>query len=118
MTQTAYDIPDNPTDPEAAALDLIVRVPADMLGHDWPTRDTLQELAAILQAEGAFTGLSWHDAKHAAVAIIADAINRDDAVQFLLQRAQWASDGSDRMVWDDREAMARAFAVGAKVIGL
>jgi hypothetical protein len=28
---TAYTVPDNPTDPEAAALELIVRLPADIL---------------------------------------------------------------------------------------
>ncbi len=43
------------------------------------SREALQELATIRQAEGAFSGLSWHDAKHAAVAILADAINGDAA---------------------------------------
>jgi len=43
------------------------------------SREAFQELATIRQAEGALSGLSWHDAKHAAVAILADAINGDAA---------------------------------------
>jgi hypothetical protein len=36
----------NLADPEAAALEPIVRLPADLLGGNWPTRETSQELAA------------------------------------------------------------------------
>jgi hypothetical protein len=50
------------------------------------SREALQELATIRQAEGAFSGLSWHDAKHAAVAILADAINGDDVAGKALRR--------------------------------
>jgi hypothetical protein len=33
---TIYTVPDSPADPEAAALELIVRLPADLLGHEHP----------------------------------------------------------------------------------
>ncbi len=78
INRSIYTVPDVPPDPEAAALDLIVRLTTDLLGHDWPTRETLQEFAALLSAEGAFAGMSWHDAKHSAAAIVFDATNRDD----------------------------------------
>jgi len=78
----------------------------------------LQEFTALLSAEGAFTGLSWHDAKHAAVAILFDAVNRDDAPSFLEERAQNVLSGRDGMTWDDPAAMARALTIGATVLGL
>lgn len=67
---SVYFVRDDSADPESAALELIVRVPTDVLGYEWPTREALQEFAAVLSAESAFTGMSWHDAKHAAVAIV------------------------------------------------
>ena len=115
--EDTYTVPDDPDDPETAALELIVRVPTDVLGHDWPPRDALQDLASLLHAEGALAGLSWHDARHAATAIVVDAITRDDAAEFLRGRADRARDGSDNMEWDDREAMARALTIGAAVLG-
>lgn len=48
---TTYTVPDNPPDPEAAALELIVRLPADLLGHDWPLREVLQEFTTVLVDE-------------------------------------------------------------------
>jgi hypothetical protein len=48
--QTTYTAPDDPADPEAAALDVIVRLPADVLGHDSPTREALHEFTALLSA--------------------------------------------------------------------
>lgn len=113
----AYTVPDNPPDPESAALELIVRMPEVILG-DTGAREILQELTAMLDAEGTFTGMSWNDAKHAAVAIVVDALHRDDAHTFLLGRARRARDGSDGMRWDDPAAMERALTIGAKVIGL
>ncbi len=69
-----------PTDTAAPTkllpISLIVPVPTEILGHDSPPRDGLQDFASLLHAEGAFTGLTWHDAKHAATAIMFDAINR------------------------------------------
>jgi len=89
-----------------------------VLGHDSPPRDALQDFASLLHAESCFAGLSWHDARHAATAIVVDAINRDDAAEFLLGRADRARDGSDGMPWDARAAMARALTIGATVLGL
>ena len=113
---TAHDdtVPDNPADPEAAALELIVRVPTDVLGHDSPPRDVLQDFASLLHVEGCFAGLSWHDARHAATAIVVE--KRDDAAEFLRGRAARACDGSDNMEWDDREAMARALTIAADIL--
>lgn len=118
-TTPTYAAPDSPADPEAAALELIVRLPADVLGHDdEPPRDALQAFAALLDAADTFAGMSWHDAKHAAVAIVFDATNRDDAAGFLRQRAQWIRSGTDGITWDDRDAMIRAFTTAATVLGL
>jgi hypothetical protein len=39
---SAYTVPDKPTDPEAAALELIVRLPADIL-HTAAFTTVLQE---------------------------------------------------------------------------
>jgi hypothetical protein len=112
----AYAVPDQPADPQAAALELIVRMPEAVTG-DAGTREILQELTAMLDVEGAFTGMSWNDAKHAAVAIVVDALNRDDAHTFLRARARRARDGSDGMVWDDPAKMARALTIGATILG-
>jgi hypothetical protein len=118
MTTAIYTVPDNPADPEAAALDLIVRTPTEILGDDSPPLEVLQQFTALLHGEGAFAGMTWHDAKHAAVAIIVDAVNQDDAPAFLQKRARRALDGSDGMTWNDPAAMARALTIGAKVLGL
>jgi hypothetical protein len=114
---TIYVVPDNPPDPEVAALELIVRMPEAVMG-DAGAREILQELTAALDLEGTFIGMSWNDAKHAAVAIVVDALNRDDAHAFLLARAERARNGSDGMRWDDPAKMARALAIGATVLGL
>lgn len=47
-----------------------------------------------------------------------DAINQDDAAAVLLRRAARVVDGTDNMTWDNRDAMARALRIGAKVLGL
>jgi hypothetical protein len=51
-----------------------VRLPADLLGGNCPTHETS-------------IGMSWHDAKHAAVVIVFDATSRDDGAGFLRLRA-------------------------------
>jgi hypothetical protein len=73
---TVYTVPTNPADPEAAALELIVRVPSDILGHDSPPRDALQDFVSLLDAENCFIGMSWHDARHAATVSIYDTPRR------------------------------------------
>lgn len=102
--------------PEAAALELIVRLPIDVLGHDSPPRDALQDFASLLHAEGCFAGMSWHDAKHAAAAIMFDATNRDDGAAFLRQRADRVRAGTDGITWDDPAKMARALTIGADIL--
>lgn len=127
----SYAVPDNPPDPESAALELIARLPEITMRdagvrrssrltfvRSLYLREVLQELIAMLEMEGTFTGMSWHDAKHAAVAIVVDALGRDDAPEFLLGRARRARDGSDGITWDDPAAMERALTIGAKVVGL
>jgi hypothetical protein len=113
MPTTPYTVPTDPPDPEAAALELIVRVPVDLVGHDSPSREALQEFAALLSAEGVFAGMSWHDAKHAASVIVFDAINRDDSVGFLRAQADRVRAGTDGITWDDPAAMVRALTAAA-----
>jgi hypothetical protein len=110
----AYVVPDDPADPQAAALELIVRLP-EVVMNDSGAREALQELTAMLDAETAFAGMSWHDAKHAAAAIMVDALERDDAPERLRARAQRV--GHDGMTWDNPAKMARALSIGATVLG-
>jgi hypothetical protein len=65
-----YAIPDDPADPEAAALDLIVHFPTAVLGRpEDPVLTTiLQDFAGALHAEDAFAGLVLDDAKLAVTA--------------------------------------------------
>jgi hypothetical protein len=112
-----YTVPDHPADPEAAALELIVRVPEEIT-NDSSARVILQELTAMLEVEAAFTGMSWHDAKHAATAIVVDALHRDNAGESLRGRAQRVLAGTDGITWDDPAKMARALTIGATVLGL
>jgi hypothetical protein len=77
--------PRQPTNPEAAALELIARMRRQSLTakrSDFISglTEILQDYCGILLAEGAFTGLSWSDAKPIAAAICFDVCNRDDAV--------------------------------------
>ena len=62
--------------------------------------------------------MTWHDARHAAAAIICDASNRDDGAGCLRGRADRVRAGTDGMTWDDPAAMARALSIGAEVLGL
>jgi len=54
----SYTVPDNPADPEAAALDLIERGPADIL-HTGAFTEVLQDYCSVPHAYGAFAGLEW-----------------------------------------------------------
>ena len=116
IPQPTYTVPDDPPDPETAALELLVRMP-ELVGKGSPSvRAVLQEFAGLLQAENAFTGLSWHDAKHAAVAIVADSINCDDPARTLRRRARGALWRIDGMQWDDRHGTARALDIAADML--
>jgi hypothetical protein len=114
---TVYDIPDNPPDPEAAALELIVRLPADILRTAAFTT-VLQDYCSVLHAEGAFAGLSWPDAKQIAAAVSFDVTQREDAADFIAGRARRVLGGTDGMVWRDRDGAARALNIAAKVLAL
>ena len=64
-------------------------MPGEIIGRDTPSIDALQEFTTLLEAEGAFHGMTWHDAKHAATAIIVEAIHRrGDTPQHLRNRAR------------------------------
>jgi hypothetical protein len=78
----------------------------------------LQDYCGVLHAEGAFAGLAWDDAKAIAAAVSWDVIARDDAADFLRNRARNALAGADNMPWVDREGAARALNIAATVLGL
>ncbi len=116
FSTTTHTPPDNPADPEAAALDLIVRMPEAVLHRD-DFRSVLQEYCSLLDAEGCFAGLSWSDAKNIAAAVAFDLVCRDDAQEYIAQRARNVREG-DSSMWDDQEGAARALDIAAKVLGL
>lgn len=107
-----YEVPQNPTDPEAAALDLIVRLPASVLHSDAFT-EVLQDYCGVLSAEGALAGLAWHDARQVAAAVSYDVVSDDNAPTLLRHRARTALSGADGLPWVDATAAARAFNLAA-----
>ncbi len=113
---TTYTVPDNPADPAAAALELLVRFPETVLHID-AFRSVLQDYAGALDAEGVFTGLSWSDAKNIAAAIAFDLTQRGDAEEFIARRARNVLSG-DGAMWDDQWGAARALNIAATVLGL
>jgi hypothetical protein len=114
---TTYTVPDNPADPEAAALELIVRLPAEIMHIEGYT-PILQDYCSVLDAEGCFAGLSWSDAKALATAICFDACNRDDAEAFIRNRARNVLAGTDNMPWQNPAGAARALNIAAAVLAL
>jgi hypothetical protein len=116
----------NPPDPEAAALDLIVRLSHGQLGDG--DAELLQSMAAMLDIEGAFTGMSWNDAKNAAMVIAGCTMGasstrgRDNSARDLRARAGRVHDGSDPdfqrlgITWDDPGAVERALTTGANAL--
>jgi hypothetical protein len=120
MRTPTYTPPENPANPVEAALELILRVPRTILGHDRFT-PVLFDYTAMLRGEGAFAGLSWSDASVVAFAIAVDVVMRDDAQQHLTRRASLieASDGTAfGVTWDDKQAAARALRIAAGVLAL
>jgi len=99
-----YTVPDSPADPEVAALELIVRMPGQVLHPQHPhlLTEVLQDFCGVLHAEGCFAGLSWADAKQLAAAVAFDAVTRDDAADFLRNRARNVLAGTD--TWAGRTA--------------
>jgi hypothetical protein len=67
--------------------------------------------------EGAFAGLSWPDAK-AIAAVSLDVTSRDDAADFLRNRARNVLAGVDGMDWHNRDGATRALNIAATVLGL
>jgi hypothetical protein len=110
-------VPDSPADVEAAALELIVRLPADIL-HTTAFTTVLQDYCGALRAEGTFVGLAWADAKAIAAAVSFDVISRDDAADFLRNRSRNALSGADNMEWENSVGAARALYTAATVLGL
>jgi hypothetical protein len=106
-----YAIPDPDADPENAALQLIIRLPAKILHTD---RRALvwHAYAAVLAEEHAFQGLGWPDAKLCA-SMIAAAITRPGAADVLLNHARDALAGTDGIAWRNRDLVARAFVIAA-----
>jgi hypothetical protein len=119
-----YLPPDDPADPEAAALELIVRMPSSISprlaaeAEAAGLTEILQDYCSGLDVDGTFAGLSWLDAKPVAAAICFDVCNRDDAADFMRMRASTILGGSDGMVWQSREGAARALNIAATVLGL
>jgi hypothetical protein len=117
MTTTDYTVPDNPADVEAAALELIVRLPGQIMHTDALT-EVLQDYCGALHAEGALAGLSWADAKNVAAVVSFDVATREDAADFIYNRARNVLAGTDNMPWENREAAVRALNIAATVLGL
>jgi hypothetical protein len=75
-----------PTDPESAALDLLVRSAETATGST-AFRAVLQDLAGALHAEGALAGLAWSDARLVAAAVSFEACSAVDPVGALRRRS-------------------------------
>lgn len=118
----AYVVPEDPADPEAAAYELIVRFPTEILAEPGrllhPLIEVLQDYTGMLSARDAMAGLVWADAKQIAVAIAFDLCQRDDPGGFLRLRARNAESGADNMAWHNRARAARAMQIAAEVADL
>lgn len=110
------EVPDNPADPETAALNLIVELPTEFTPSNGAFREVLQDYCGLLQAEGAFADLTWPDAKQVAAAVSFDACTNDDAAGSLRGRAAAAQSGRDGMPWEDRDGVVRALNIAAEVL--
>jgi hypothetical protein len=60
MSTAAYTVSDDPADPETAALELIVRIPAEVPGHDSPPRDALQDFRVTTARRGCTAAAGRH----------------------------------------------------------
>jgi hypothetical protein len=117
---TTYVVPDAPADPEAAALDLIVQLPIDLLAADG-LRSVLQDYAGVLHSEGVFVGMAWADASRVAAAVVMDVCRRclrEDAPDFLPDQARNAAAGTDNVARHDRTSVARALNTAATAFEL
>jgi hypothetical protein len=115
-----YTLPRSPVDPETAALDLIVRLPIDLLDAEG-LRPVLQDYSGVLHAEGVFAGMSWADAGRVATVVAFDVCLRclrDDTADFLRDRARIVAAGTDDVAWHDRARVAQALDAAATVFEL
>lgn len=102
------------TDPESAALDLLVRVAETATGST-AFRAVLQDVAGALHAESALAGLAWSDARLVAAAVSFDACTAADPVGSLRRRAAAMRTGrGPRSV--DPAGVAQALDVAAAVV--
>lgn len=110
---TTYTPPIDPADPEAAALNLIVEAAETATGST-AFRPILQELAGLLQVEGALAGLTWHDAKLTAAAIAFDVVMSPRPARSLRTRADCVIDGWPSTT--DQASVARALNTAAALV--
>ena len=77
----------------------------------------MRAVVGALRADRAFASLSWPDAEQVADAItstlIDHAADAAHAAEHLRQRTRDALAGTDGIVWNDREAAARALNIAA-----
>jgi hypothetical protein len=116
VTITSYVAPSDPADPEIAALELIVRLGAEITRTE-SFAALVQDYSSVLHLEGAFAGLAWCDAKNVAAAIVTDITQCDDPAARMGRRARMLLEGTDNAEWNDREASARALSIAATVLG-
>lgn len=96
-----------------------MRLPAELATGDTSLLvAVLQDYCGLLHAEHAFAGLSWPDAKQLAAAISFDVCTRDNAAEFLRQRAASVLDQRGDMVWRDRDAAARTLTLAADLLAM
>lgn len=105
-----------PADPESAALDLIVQA-AEAATGSTAFRAVLQDLAGLLHAEGAFTGLAWVDARLVAAAVSFDVWTAADPAGSLRRRAAAVSAGRGPRCAEPA-GIAHALDVAANVLEL
>ncbi|BCP05884.1 amino acid aminotransferase [Mycobacterium sp. 5-140-3-2] len=110
---TTYTPPADPADPEAAALELIVEA-AEAATGSAAFRAVLQELAGLLQVEGALAGLTWRDAKLAAAAIAFDVVMSPTPARSLRTRTNRILDEWPATV--EQASVARALNTAAALV--
>jgi hypothetical protein len=78
----------------------------------------LQDYCSVPHADGAHAGLEWADARQIAAAVTWMSSAAMSAADFLRNRARNVLADVDGMVWQNREAAARALNIAATVLGL
>jgi hypothetical protein len=110
-----YNIPTNdPVDVEAAALEVIVDLPAAILGSDFTL--LLHSFAALLRENGAFKGLCLSDARQVAVSVCRALVDDDDAAATLLNPARDIHAAASAPQWRNRDKVSRAFTIAAAAL--